>query len=144
MPSFDEIAEFVSEYTLVERSALTEATTLLGDLGIYGLDNDILMFKYSNRFGVDLSGYRWYFHNCEDGYNIGALFFRPPNKRVKHTPITIGTLHEFAQAGRWNIQYPDHSLPRCRLDTLINQIIAFFLLLFVVFALVAAAVRGCE
>jgi acyl carrier protein len=144
MPSFDEIAVFISEYTHTDRSALTEETSLLGDLGVYGLDMYALLVRYSERFGVEISGYRWYFHTSEDGLSIGALFSRPPHKRVKHIPITIGMLHEMAQAGRWTIQYPDHNLPAYRLDVLINAVIFFGALVFVVFALVVAAMGGIQ
>lgn len=141
MPSFDEIATFVSEWAGVERSALTEATTLQNDIRLYGDDMFAFILDYSKRFGVDLSGFRWYFHTCEGGYNIGALFFRPPNKRVKNIPITIGMLHEFAQGGRWNIPYPDHS-PGRRYDHLVNVIVGFLLFLFFLISL-AGAIRGC-
>jgi len=144
MPSFDEIAEFVSDYTCVERSRLTEATTLLGDLGLNGIDNDIFLRKYSERFNVDLSGYLWYFHTYEEFHSIGALFFRPPNKRVKNIPVTIGMLHKFAQAGRWNVVYPDHRIPSVRLDVVLNNTIIVCLLLLIFIALVVAAVRDSQ
>jgi hypothetical protein len=105
MPTFEEVAAFVCEEACVRRSHLTEATSLQDDIGLYGTDIDHLMSEYSKRFGVNLDGYIWYFHTGEDGFGIGALIFRPPDMRVKRIPITIGMLYEFAQVGRWNVQY---------------------------------------
>jgi Protein of unknown function (DUF1493) len=144
MPTFDEIAAFVCEEAGVRRSHLTEATSRQGDIGLYGDDIDHLMLEYSKRFGVNLGGYIWYFHTGGDGCSISALFFRPPNMRVAHIPITIGMLHEFAQVGRSNIQYPDHSVPHWRLDILINQIVVIRFLICLLCAAIGAAIRGCE
>jgi len=142
MPSFDEIAGFVSNQLGAKRTALTEATTLQGELGLFGDDMDALLREYTKRFGVDMSGYLWYFHTGEEGYNFGALFYRPPNHRVAHIPITIKMLHEFAQAGRWNIQYPDHSLPPYRIDIIITWIITLTVLLSFVILLAVEEMRG--
>jgi hypothetical protein len=143
MPTFDEVAALVCDETGVSRSHVTDATSLQGDLGLYGDDIDHLLVEYSKRFGVDLAGYLWYFHTGEEGVSIGALFFRPPNRRVKQIPITIGMLHEFAQLGRWNVAYPEHRVTRWRPDVLINQMVALGFLIFVVGTVIAAAIRGC-
>jgi hypothetical protein len=102
---------------------VTEATSLQDDIGLYGDDIDDLMLEYSTRFGVDLTDYLWYFHTGEEGWNIGGLFFAPPNARVREIPITVGMLHRFATQGRWAIEYPKHDLPRWRLDILINLVV---------------------
>src|SRR6202163_3555503 len=39
-------------------------------------------------FERPLSAYLWYFHTGEEGFNIGGLFFRPPNAKVREIPIT--------------------------------------------------------
>jgi hypothetical protein len=122
MPTFEEIAALVREKTGYT-GPLTAETTLWGDLGVCGIDMDDLMTAYAEQFGVDLSGYLWYFHNEEEGINVGGLLFPPPNRRVKEIPITLGMLHEFATGGRWSLVYPPHRLPRFRVDTLINQLL---------------------
>ena len=95
------------------------------DIGADGDDMFLLMAAYSDRFGVDLSTYRWYFHHGEEGgsWSFGGLFFDPPYRRVPHMPITVAMLHEFAEQKRWGIQYPEHQLPKRRIDMLINQIL---------------------
>ena len=143
MPTFDEIATFVCKYAGTRRSHVTEATSLQ-DVGLYGDDLGYLMLEYSKRFAVNLDSYIWYFHTCEEGFSPGGLFFRSPDMRVKRIPITIGMLYEFAQAGRWDVQYPAHSVPRWRLDVLVDLIVALGLLSIVVCGVIAAAIRGCE
>jgi uncharacterized protein DUF1493 len=135
MPTFDEVATFVREQTSF-RGALTEVTSLQSDIGVYGDDMDDLLAAFSDRFGVSLAGYIWYFHTGEEGFNIGGLFFPPPNERVQEIPITLGILHDFAQCGRWPIEYPEHVTPRSRPDIRINQLLA----LGMVFALVGFVV----
>src|SRR5207248_6331678 len=102
---------------------VTEATSLQDRIGLYGDDIDGIIVEYSQRFTVDVSGYLWYFHTGEEGFNIGGLFFRSPDAKVDRIPITVGMLLEFAQKGHWDLKYPDHEPPRFRLDILINQIL---------------------
>jgi hypothetical protein len=140
MPTFDEIATFICDEAGVRRSHVTEATSLQDDIGLYGDDIDHLMLEYSKRFDVNLDGYIWYFHTGEEGFSPGALLFRPPDMRVKRISITIGMLYEFAQLGRWNVQCPEHSIPRWRTDILVNWIVVLGFLIFII----AAAIRGRE
>lgn len=137
MPAFDDVAEFVREWTRFRR--ITDVTTLQSDIGLYGDDIDVFLADYAKRFGVDMAGFLWYFHTGEDGTNIGALFFSPPNARVKEIPITVGMLHEFAQQGRWAVEYPEHELPRSRPDILVNQIFALVVIGF----LLIMWIRSC-
>jgi Protein of unknown function (DUF1493) len=137
MPSFDEIAAFVCDHAGANRAYVTEGTSLQDDIGLYGDDIDHLMLEYSKRFGVDLSGYLWYFHTGEDGFGIGALLFRPPDMRVKRIPITVGMLHDFANQGRWAVEYPMHELPRWRMDVTIDVLLAIVFIGFIVFSCIA-------
>jgi hypothetical protein len=121
MPSFDEIAQLVREQTGF-RGPLAVSTTLQGDLGVYGDDMYALLKAYAERFGVDLSEYRWYFHTGEEGFNLGGLFVAPPNRRVQAIPITLAMLQEFANGGAWSVSYPPHEEPGFRGDILINQV----------------------
>ena len=122
MPSFDEIAEFVREETGYS-GEITPAKKLVEDIGADGDDMFEFIHHYSDRFAVDTEAYRWYFHHGEEGsWSLGSLFFDPPYKRVPHIPITVGMLHQFAEQKCWGIQYPDHQLPKRRIDILINQV----------------------
>jgi hypothetical protein len=131
MPSFDDIVQLVREQTCF-RGPLTASTTLQRDLGVYGIDMDYLLVAYADRFGVDMSAYRWYFHTGEEGLNIGALFFRPPNAVVSEIAITLEMLHEFANNGVWAVSYPPHPEARFRGDILVNQALAGVFFLFLV------------
>ena len=134
MPSFDEVAEFVREQR--GHAHVTPATRLVEDTGADGDDMFELMQRYSERFGVDLITYRWYFHHGEEGsWSLGGLFFEPPYKRVPHIPITVGMLHEFAEQKRWSIQYPEHRLPKRRVDMLINQVVVAVILSYLGYSL---------
>jgi hypothetical protein len=138
VPTFDQAVVFVREQTGF-RGQLTEATALQSDIGVYGDDMDNLLTAYAERFGVDLSGYRWYFHTGEEGIGLGGLFFPPPNARVQEIPITVAMLHDFAQRGRWSMEYPEHRPPRFRPDILINQLVV----LGVIAVIFGVVVRGC-
>jgi len=103
---------------------------------------DELLNAYAERFGVDLSGYLWYFHTGkEGGPGIGGLFFPPPNARVQEIPITLGMLREFAERGRWAIEYPPHEPPQSRPDLRLNQLVALVFLAGVVLAVVLGCIR---
>jgi hypothetical protein len=139
VPTFEEVAELVRKVTTYRRE-LTEATTLQSDIGVAGDDMDELLTAYSKRFGVDLSNYISYFHTGEEGWNIGGLFFPPPNKRVTEIPITVGMLHRFALLGHWAVEYPPHEPPRNRPDIWINLV----LLLAITAVLIVCGLRGCS
>jgi Protein of unknown function (DUF1493) len=82
---FDEIAELVREHT-GHTGPLTPATSLQGDTAICGDDVEDLLFAYAEQFKVDMTGYRWYFHTCEEGFSIGGLFVPSPDRRVQEIP----------------------------------------------------------
>jgi hypothetical protein len=105
------------------------------DLSCYGDDFDELMEAYAAEFHVDMSQYLWYFHTREEGAGngLGGFFFKPPNERVPRIAVTPKMLLNFAETGRWQIQYPEHELPKRRYDLLINNIL---FILFLVLALI--------
>ena len=122
MPSIDDVVQFVREQTQFA-GALTPDTTLQADIGVFGDDMHDFITAYAKRFSVDVSTYLWYFHTGEEGWSIGGLFYDPPSERVQQVPITIRMLHEFTERGRWSIDYPQHELPKRRVDILINQFV---------------------
>jgi hypothetical protein len=140
MPTIDEVIAFVREETGF-RGPLTEATSLQTDIGVYGDDMYEFMAAYAKRFAVDLSGYLWYFHTGDEGWpNIGSMFFPSPHSLVSEIPITVSMLHDFAERGKWAVEYPHHKLPRStvsRWDLRLNVLFAVGLIFLVVM------VRGC-
>ncbi len=100
-----------------------------------GDDCSAFLEAYSRRFNVDMSGFLWYFHHGEEGYNLGAFFVKPPYWRVKRIPITINLLLDSMGAGRWTLEYPPHTLPKRRWDTALSPIL--FVALLILFAVLA-------
>lgn len=96
-------------------------TDLFDRFGIIGDEATEFMGAFADRFDVVCEDYRWYFHHEEEGWNFGALFFAPPNRRVKRIPITPNILVRAIEAGEWPVQYPPHALPAARWDIRINQ-----------------------
>ena len=130
--TIEQVISFVQEQTGADE--IKPGTDIFGELGCTGNDFDALIKKYKARFHVDMSTYLWYFHNNEEGQNIGSIFFKPPNERVERIPVTPEMLLTFANTGRWDIFYPEHQIPSARLDYLINIILFFaaiFLILYV-------------
>jgi len=116
----EEINALVREHTGA-RGALSEDTDLHGDLGLISLDLEEFLSEFAARFGVDLSGFLWYFHTDEDGVSPGRLFFAAPQDRVARIPLRLALLYRAAELGRWPVDYPKHSLPPRRWDVLVNQ-----------------------
>lgn len=123
----EEIIAFVREQTSYQ-GPVSEATSLSSDIGITGDDMDELLGAYSKQFGVEMSGYRWYFHIEEEGFNIGALLFPPPSSQVHQIPITIGMLRRFAETKCWAIDYPSHRLNKYRYDIWVNWFLVLLLI----------------
>ncbi|RYD97659.1 MAG: DUF1493 family protein [Sphingobacteriales bacterium] len=110
----------------------TEDDDLFADLNCTGKDFTALVESFSMRFGVDTENYKWYFHTNEEDHSIGAMLYKPPHERVRRIPVTAVTLWHIANAGYWNIDYPEHEIPSSRVDFLIN------ILLFIAGALLLA------
>lgn len=96
---------------------------IFNDMGMVGDDFHEMIEKYAAKYSVEMNDYLWYFHADEEGQSIGGQFVTPPYDRVKRIPVTPGMLTNFANKGKWGIQYPEHNLPKKRYDILINQII---------------------
>lgn len=119
--SVDNIICFLRELSGLQD--IKSESDIFADLGMTGDDFHEMIDKYSKMHSVNMDKYLWYFHTDEEGFNTGALFFKPPYKRVKRISITPQLLTEFANKGIWDIVYPDHNLPKKRYDLIINQII---------------------
>jgi hypothetical protein len=139
LPTFEEVEAFVREQTGYH-GPLSETISLQRDIGVVGDDLWEFIDAYAARFAVDVADFRWYFHSAEEGtFNLGGLLFPPPNARVREIPITIAMLQEFAERGRWAVEYPPHEPPRSRPDIRVNQ----FLVLASVAILLIAIMQGC-
>jgi len=104
---------------------------IFGSLGIVGDDFHEMIEKYAAAFSVDMSGYLWYFHADEEGsgFSFGNSFSAAPYNRVTRIPVTPAMLTDFANKGKWEIDYPEHKLPKMRYDLLINMIIVTLFLI---------------
>lgn len=124
--SEENIISFLTD--LVGREKITALTDIFSDLGVVGDDFHEMIEEYSKKFSVDMTSYLWYFHSDEEGQNFGACFFKTPNERVKRIPVTPKMLVDFANKGKWTIDYPEHTLPKRRYDLIINTVlvIGFF------------------
>jgi hypothetical protein len=131
MHTFDDIINFLKKK--LGRKVISTDSDVYKDLGCVGDDFHELMEVYAKTFHVDLTDYLWYFHTNEEGWSLGALFFKPPYSRVKRIPVTARMLLNFANSGKWAVKYPNHRLPKKRYDILINQIFAAFTLLLAAF-----------
>ena len=137
MAEVSEIIDFLKDKTGTDD--VSENSDIGNDLGIDGDDYDELILEFSKKYNVDVSSCLWYFHCSEEGSwnSIGGSIFRSPDKRVKYIPITPVMLSDFTKIGKWNIQYPDHKLPKRRYDILINQILVIGFILFLLFKFVS-------
>ncbi len=132
MADLKTIIAFVENQTGSE-SALPDSD-ITDDLGVDGDDFFDLVKAFSEHFNVDISTCLWYFHCAEEGSfnNIGSCFFRSPEQRVKHIPVTPLMLFEFANRGKWDIDYPEHKLPKRRYDLVINQVLVGGFIIYIV------------
>ena len=72
----EEIDALVREHTGY-RGPLSAETDLHADLRLISLDLDEFLSEFAERFGVDLSGFLWYFHMEEDGVSpVGGSSLR--------------------------------------------------------------------
>lgn len=125
--SLREVLQFIEQ----KSGARAQPDSDIFRLGIAGDDFHELIEAYAQRFGVSIESYLWYFHADEEGVNFGILFFRPPHCRVKRIPITPLMLVDFAQKGTWDVQYPPHTIPKSRIDLLMNNCLVTSVALFV-------------
>lgn len=116
-----EITDFVCEF-IACKETVSPATELEKGMGITGDDFDELIQKYSEKFNVDMTDYKWFFHTVEESCNISILF-KSPDKYVENIPVTIKMLIEFANSGKWDVKYPEYEIPPARYDIYESYII---------------------
>lgn len=114
--------DFVSEHCDFD-GALTADDDIFRRAGITGDDAGEFIQAFAERFGVDASGYRWYFHTEEEGSNIGGALFPSPDTRVARIPVTLRVLADAISRKTWPVAYPEHEAPRSRPDLMVNRAI---------------------
>ena len=133
MITIEEIVDFTKK-ELKEKDIFPD--TDIFSLGIYGDDMDEFLGSYHKKYNVNFDNYLWYFHNEEEisnNFSIGKIFFKPPYDSVERIPITPEILTKFANTKVWEIDYPEHQLPKYRYDVLIDQIIFGGLVLIILY-----------
>ena len=108
--SKENIVSFLTDLIGVDK--ITLQSDIFFDLGVVGDDFHEMIEKYQKTFNVDITNYLWYFHADEEGQSIGGGFFKAPYERVKRIPVTPKMLLDFANNGKWTIEYPVHTLPK--------------------------------
>jgi hypothetical protein len=121
--NIEEIYEFLAREEAVKSSKLHLESDFVDELGIEGDDFSETIDLFAEKYEVDMSGYRWYFHHCEEGWNLGALFFKPPYAQVQRIPVTPSLLLEAARTKVWPISYPEHQIREGRPDITLNKIL---------------------
>ena len=119
--SEENILTFLTDLVGVEK--IDSQTDIFLDLGVTGDDFHEMIEEYQKTYNVDMTSYLWYFHADEEGQSIGGGFFKAPHERVKRIPVTPKMLLDFANKGKWTIEYPEHTLPKRRYDLIINTIL---------------------
>ena len=77
-----------------------------------GDDADEFLEAYADRFAVDLSSLIWYIHyNADEPPGIRRVLpIANDGKVIPYIPITLQHLVDAADRGRWEFDYPDHSV----------------------------------
>lgn len=127
------IREFVAKQTGCDICEITDDIDIFQDLGCVGDDFHELIEIYAQQFEVNMSSYLWYFHTDEEGCNLGAFFFKPPHQRVKRIAVTPAMLHQFAEKREWGVVYPEHSIPKRRIDMYLSWLLYLLIGSFILF-----------
>ena len=104
------VIAFVAREAGVPKESITLRTTLLGDLGIAGVDGEDILAKFADEFHVDVSRVELgqYFGDEASGCPLGCLLtlFELARTRDVHRaggvhPISVANLVKAAQKGVW-------------------------------------------
>lgn len=132
----EQLDDFIKDFCGAE-TLPAPGDDLFEKLQLDGDDCTEFFKAFSDRFGVDMSTFLWYFHHGEEGHNFGALFFKAPDQRVEPIPVTIDLLSAAISAGRWSVAYPPHTLPSRRWDMVINGCMGAAIAGFLAFTVIA-------
>ncbi len=87
-----------------------DRTDVLAAAGDNGKAASQFLTLYSMRFRVDMRPYKWWFHHRDNGVFAIPLVARDPEGNVIRVPLASADLARFAEAGRWDVDYPPHRL----------------------------------
>ena len=135
----DEIRNFLEDYSGVYPDSPN--TDIFKDMGVVGDDFHEMIEKYSEKYQVEMSDYLWYFHTNEEGQSIGAVFFKPPYKRVNRISVTPQMLADFIVTKKWKVEYPKHEIPKQRKDLMINRAVEIVFIIGLVIWLIYGMTR---
>lgn len=104
-----QVKNLIVEELGVRPEKLAPGTRIMHDLGADGIDGWDLIERFRERFGVDMSEFKFDRHFGAEGcdpfmYLYCVLFARD---RLKFVPITVDDLVEAVERGRW--QTPNRS-----------------------------------
>jgi hypothetical protein len=100
----EQVRQFVAKFLSADLGCLTPSTRLCHDLGVTGDDGEELMEAFSERFGVEMSGFvfdRHFGSEAECNPLMYALMWLFERERLRLVPITLTDLAEAAQTGVW-------------------------------------------
>jgi hypothetical protein len=100
----EQVKQFVAQYLSVKPDRLQPGIRIGHDLGVDGDDGEEFIQAFGERFGVDLSDFRFDQHfGPEGGANpLGCLWYLlVPRCHPRFVPITISDLVEAARKGQW-------------------------------------------
>ena len=128
MTEITDIKSFIANELGIHQDVISSDTDIYDTFGTEGDDCFDFEAKYAERFDVNMDNFRWYFHHGEEGWNIGALIFKPPHGRVDRIPITPALLQTYAKLKSWQLSYPKHTLPKRRYDLMITRLLVILVI----------------
>ena len=87
-------------------------TDIFKDLGVDGDAWRELLEAYHSQFGVNLDGFRWYFHHGEEGWPLFPR--RVSHPKVERIALTPRMLADYAKSSNWDLEHPPHTYPDWR------------------------------
>ena len=117
----------VAEYSGAKPNG-AEQKDLFGAFGMEGDDANEFLEAYADRFGVDMSGFRWEFHYVADEppFRRRVLPVDVNGEVIPFMPVTLHQLIRAAETGRWRFDYPEHTI---RISRFPQYVLVFALVL---------------
>lgn len=106
-PLWDEVESFVrSERGLSKRKVITPTTTLEDDLGITGIEGEMFMEAFFDRFKVDEGDFASERYFMDEGSGLLLMLVtalsRKRREALVRVPLTLSMLVAAARLGRWD------------------------------------------
>lgn len=107
--STSDIVALAAELAGVPRGQV-DRDDLLASPGMDARTASRFLRVYAGRFGVDMRGYRWWFHHRDHGALAMPLVALDGERREIRIALSAEMPAAFAERGRWDIAYPPHRL----------------------------------